>query len=501
MPGEALAVQKIVRGAAQNLGSSTLARFVFWVANIALMRSIATEDFGYVGLAISLLIIVVSLRTFGLNLALIHQYRRVEVLAPTHFALNTGLGVLSTIALTGLALFVVPGWYGDTVTSVLLVFALFDLVRNAATTSETQLQHELRFGRLAVANSTATAVAAGVALTAVHAGWGIWSLVLGLYVHSISYVVTYCGVVWAGRPPPLARLREVDWGEGQGLMGFGFWIWVSSVMVALTLQFDKLVVGSFVSAAAVGIYIQAHMFAQIPTGAVAHAVGGVTGTVYARYQDDPIRLSSAYRRTLRLIVRASVPMCLVLTVEAPALIATLAGDRWLPIVPVLRWLIIYMLCRPILDDARVLLSAVGRPKTIAGIAALQAGALLVLAPVLTLSRGLLGAAIAADIVALLGTAMAVLAARRHVDLPWIRAFGPPVLAALAAVAARLSLDGSLAGISDVASLALGSGILCAVYAAVLLAIERTELFEESRRLWLAFTRGTPPLPDGRVDAS
>ncbi len=494
MSEERAPVQRIVRGAVQNLGSVHFARLVNWVANILLMRWwLSEEHFGYLALTIPLLTITVALfRGFGLHVALLHQYDRVDRLVPTHFLLNVGLGALSTLAAIGLGLTFVPGWYGGTVTLALVIFAVFDFFRNALLTSETELRRDLQFGRLAGSHATALIAASLVAVAAAYAGGGVWALILGFSVNSISYVAVYCTLIWVCRPPPLTRLRDFDLEGARGLFNFGFWIWVGVVMQTLAFHYDKLVVGSFLSARMVGFYERAYTFAQMPTGAITHTIASVTGTVYARYQNDRMRLSSAFRRTLRLIIRATVPITLVFAVEAPDLVKILVGKPWLPLVPILRWLVPYALCRPVLDDIRSLLFGVGKPKTIARYASVQAGLLLILAPLLTWRYGTTGTAVSMDVIAFIGAALAIRAAAKYVDIPWRRAIVPPLLAGGAALAVRLAFADFIGGLSTLASLTAGAGVICTVYGIVLLVLERRELLEELQRLWSAFAGRPEP---------
>ncbi len=489
MPEDRSPVQRIVRGAVQTLSSSYFARLVNWTVNILLMRKLVEEDFGYVTLAISLLTIVAALRRFGLHIALLHQHDRVDELLPTHFLLNTGLGVLSTSVAVGLAFLFVGQQYGEIVATALIIFAVLDLVRNAALTSETQLRRSLQFGRLAVSQATASIAASFVAIAIAYAGGGVWALILGFFVNSVSYIVVYCTLIWIHQPPSITRLRDFNFADARNFFRYGLWYWIGGTMQTLTLQYDRFIVGTLLGAGVLGFYAQAHMFAQIPTGAFTHALLNITGAVYARYQNDRIRLSAAFRRTMRLIFRATILITLVLAVEAPALVKLLAKERWLPLVPILRWLVVYSLCRPILEDVYNLFLGVGKPRTFARFTAIQAGLLLVLAPILTGRFGPRGTALSIDLMAFVGIVLALRAATRHVDVPWGRAIVPPLLAGGAALAVRLAFADPIGDLSTLASLIVGSALLCLTYGIVLLILEGRELSDELQRLWSAFTVG------------
>ena len=480
------AAQRIVRGAAQMAGSVYFARLVNWAAYVLLLRRLSPEDFGQIALAVSILMVVTSLKRFGLHVALLHRYDDVERLATTHLLLNGGLAAFGVVAVIGTAFVYAMGGEATIVVTALVIFAILDMVRSLAQTSETQLRQELQFGRLALAHAAATITASIAAVAIAYAGGGSWALILGFSINSATYVVSYCGIIWSRRPPRLPRLRQWDRAGAGDLMRYGVWFWVAGILQTLTLHYDRLIVGMMLSEGQLGIYAAAHLFAQIPTGAVTHMIQGVTGTVYARYQRDRPRLSEAFYRTQRLIVRCTVPITLILALEAPVLVSLIDSD-WLPLVPVLRWLILYSLCRPALDDVYFLLYGVGEPRLITRYVSLQAGSLLVLAPLLTTHLGTEGAAIGMDAAVLAGILVAMRAVRKHVDIAWMRVFGPPLIAGAAAAALRLAVADQIAALTAYAALISGTAVVGAAYASVLILLERRELTAEFHLLWTALT--------------
>ncbi len=492
-----MGVRRIVLGAVQMVGSVYSARVINWAAHLLLLRLLTPDDIGQIAFAISVLMVVTSLKRFGLHVALLHRYDDVERLETTHFLLNGGLAILGAGAAIGAA-FCLPRlqqlFYGivdvTPVTSIvviaLIIFALLDMVRSLAQTSETRLRKELQFGRLALAHASSTVAASIVAVAIAYLGGGAWALILGFSINSAAYVLTYCGVIWQKQPPRLPRLRQWDRAGARDLLRYGVWFWAAGILQTLTLHFDRLIVGTMLGQGDLGIYFAAHLFAQIPTGAVTHMIQGVTGTVYARYQRDRQRLSEAFYRTQRLIIRCTVPITLVLALEAPVLIELVKVD-WLPLVPVLRWLIVYSLCRPALDDVYFLLYGVGEPRRITRFVSLQAGVLIVMAPVLTTRYGTQGAALAMDVAALVGLLLAMQAVRVHVDISWKGVFGSPLIAGAIASAVRLAAGDQIAALPAIPSLVAGAALLGACYVASLMLLERRELAGEFRMLWNALT--------------
>jgi O-antigen/teichoic acid export membrane protein len=469
------------------VGSVYFARLINLAAYVLLLRRVAPVEVGQISFAIAILMVVTSLKRFGLHVALLHRYDEVERLETTHFLLNSGLAILGAMAAIATAfIYGAIGEANPIVVNALIIFAVLDMVRSLVQTSETRLRQQLQFGRLALAHASATVAASVVAVAVAYLGGGTWALILGFSINSVTYVLIYCALIWQQRPPLLPRLQEWDRAGARDLLRYGVWFWAAGIMQTLTLHFDRLVVGMMLGDDLLGIYAAAHIFAQIPTGAVTHMIQGVTGTVYARYQQDRKLLSSAFYRTQRLIIRCTVPITLILALEAPILVGLIKAE-WLPLVPVLRWLILYSLCRPALDDVYFLLYGVGQPRWITRFVSFQALSLLALAPLMTSHYGLEGAALGMDVAALIGLLFAMRAVRAHVDISWKRVFGAPLVAGLVASALRLAADDPLSALSPIFALVAGAAILATGYAATLILLERRELAVELRSLWNALT--------------
>ena len=479
---EEMALRRIARGAVHTLSSAYAGRFVNWVAIFILTRELAPEDFGHVALAASLLAFVISLRSFGLHNALLHQYNRVDQVAPTHFILNTCISALGTLAAIGLAVLFVDDQYGRSVATILGVFAVFDFLRATVLTAETQLRRDLEFGSLAGAHGLALIVAAAAGIAMVYLDGGIWALILSHSIYGIGYVVVYCALVWRRRSPFRFRLADFDLGEARRLFRYGVWIWIGGIFQTFLLNFDRLVAGSLLGDSTLGFYDRAHIFAQLPTGVLTHALIGILVAVFARYHQDQQQLSGAFRRTLRWILRCAVPLSVLLAIEIPAIIRLLLGEDWLPMAHILRCLLLYSVCRPVLEAVHTLLRSIGDPRGFAALVAIQASVLLVAAPMLTRAFAIEGTAVAMSLTGFVGTILGLWRSTRYVEVPWMRSFLPPLLSAAVASALRLHADPFVEGLSTPAALIMGIALFIVTYGAALLVLERRTLLNELRTL-------------------
>ena len=489
-PTEASAIQRIAHGAIQTFGSTYPARLINFAVLLLLYQILVPEDFGAITTAYSILALVIAIRDLGLHYALLHEHDNVHEFAPTHFVLSISLGSISTLLALCIALYsehlfeLFNTYLGFTDTQnypkvaiALGILGAFDLLRTAALTAETQLQRNLEFGRLAFAHAGGTILAALVGLAVAYLGYGKWALILGFFPYSVTYILFYCTVVWLRHPPPLNQLHTFNAQAARRMIRYGVWFWIGGIPKIFIQHYDKLIISLFFGLSLRGIYDAAHNFAQIPSGAITMVIVRITATVYARYQNNRDQLSAAYRRTSRLILRTTVPISLVLALEANRWIHIFKPD-WAPAAPLLQWLIIYALCRPILDDVHALFYSAGSPKSIAKFSAAQALILLIVAPYLAHHMGAVGIAISMNAIAIVGLILALILVRAYVDIPIAKTFAPPLIAAAIGTGMHFASAEWLNTLPIPIGVLAGSAIFTTGYGTGLLIVERKTLIDE-----------------------
>ena len=497
-PAEASAIQRIARGTVQTFGSTYPARIINFGVLLLLYQILVPEDFGAITTAYSILALVIAIRELGLHYALLHEHDNVHDLAPTHFVLSVCLGSISTLLALCIALYsehlfeltrAFNTYLGFTDTQTqqnypkvaiaLGILGAFDLLRTAALTAETQLQRDLEFGRLAFAHAGGTILASLVGLAVAYLGYGKWALILGFFPYSVTYILFYCTVLWLRHPPPINQLHNFNPQAARRMIRYGLWFWIGGIPKIFAQHYDKLIISLFFGLSLRGIYDAAHNFAQMPSGAISAVILRITLAVYARYQNNRDQLSAAYRRTARLILRTTIPISLVLALEANRWIHIFKPD-WAPAAPLLQWLIIYALCRPILDDVHALFYSVGSPKSIAKFASAQALILLILAPYLAHHMGAIGIAISMNAIAIVGLILALILVRTHVDIPIAKTFAPPLIAAAIGTGMHFASAQWLDTLPIPIGVLAGSAIFTTGYGSGLLIVERKTLINEIR---------------------
>ncbi|MFN2144353.1 MAG: polysaccharide biosynthesis C-terminal domain-containing protein, partial [Anaerolineales bacterium] len=131
----------------------------------------------------------------------------------------------------------------------------------------------------------------------------------------------------------------------------------------------------------------------------------------------------------------------ILFLIAPDLIQELLGDKWLPMVLPFQLMLIYTLFNPVKSSIGGLFVAVGRPETIVRARAIQLGIMLLGLFTLGFRYGIVGVAIAVDLMLILGLFLQLLLARDHVDYSWKDMFLNPFLCLIGGLVLYLVTSG------------------------------------------------------------
>jgi PST family polysaccharide transporter len=112
------------------------------------------------------------------------------------------------------------------------------------------------------------------------------------------------------------------------MLHFGGKITANGLIVYLASNFEKILLGRYWGADAIGIYGRAYQLVRIPTDILNAAVGEVAFSALSRLQDDAARLRSYFLKGYSLVLALTLPATIACCIFADDLIAVLLGPKW-----------------------------------------------------------------------------------------------------------------------------------------------------------------------------
>jgi O-antigen/teichoic acid export membrane protein len=345
--------EKAVRGTLARVCAQSV-NLTLRVASLAVLaRLLDPKDFGLIGMVAAFTGILNLFRDFGLSAASVQRAHVTEEQTSTLFWVNVMVGVLLFVMTAGSAPLVASFYHEPRLRLVTIAMASTFLLNAAGVQHSARLQRELRFTALSIIDTGSWIVSTGIAIGGAKAGWGYWALVAMAAAGPLTATLAFWAVTaWVPRMPSRSA------GVGS-MMRFGGALTINGIVVYIASNFEKVLLGRYWGAGAIGIYGRAYQLIRIPTDVLTGSIGEVAFSALSRLQDDPSRLRSYFLRGYSLVLALTLPATVACGVLAPDLIGVVLGPKWKEAAPVFRLLTPTILVFALANPLGWLLTAIG----------------------------------------------------------------------------------------------------------------------------------------------
>ena len=255
---------------------------------MVLARLLDPTDFGLVAMVTALTGVLNLFRDFGLSTATVQRTSVTSEQLSTLFWINLLVGVLLTcLALAG-APFIADFYHEPRLRWITIALAGSFLFNALGVQHSALLQRQMRFTTLAAIDTASVAASVAVGIWMALGGSGYWALVGMTIVAPVVYGISvWLASAWV---PGLPR-RQVGL---RSMMRFGGTVTLNGIVVYVAYNLEKVLLGRFWGADALGIYGRAYQLVNLPTENLNSAMGDVALSALSRIKDDPSRLKSYF---------------------------------------------------------------------------------------------------------------------------------------------------------------------------------------------------------------
>jgi len=288
-----------------------------------LARLLTPADFGVVALAYVALGLAQALADGGLGGAVI----RLAVLTDRHvrsaFTGSVIGGLAMAAVVSAAAPFIAAALNDAIVIPVLRLLSVGIALRGTAVVADGLLRRNLDFRRAFLIDTAGYALGfGGVAVAMALRGYGLWSLVFGSLVQTLTTSIAQLAAVRHSVRPLLARRELGD------LLGFGVPAAASGCVSYLALNGDYFVVGRLMGAVNLGLYGRAYGLMNLPQTYAAAVMSSVLFPAIAKVQAEPARVRAGFLTATRLTAMIAAPAMATMAIVAPHLVRFLYGPQW-----------------------------------------------------------------------------------------------------------------------------------------------------------------------------
>lgn len=291
------------------------------LAGLALSRLLTPADFG---LLASIYVITGFSQLFfelGLTSALVEIRDRRPADESTVFWVNALGGVVFAVLITAAGPLIADLFDQPRLTVLAPLVALpFMLSVNVVQTA--RFQRQLRLKLIIAVEVGTSLLGTIVMLVAAFAGLGVYALTLGPIVQAVSMsVVMFVLLPW--KPTGFVSRESV-----RRLSRFSGGQLGSNVLNYWGRNADNLLIGKYLGSAELGFYNRGYNLMLLPVQQVSQVLGRVLFPALSAISHDHARVARGYRRSLRLINVASIPVLVGMAAVAPGMVPLLWGRQW-----------------------------------------------------------------------------------------------------------------------------------------------------------------------------
>jgi PST family polysaccharide transporter len=320
---------------------------------VALARLLDPADFGLVAMVTVVTGVYEIFTTAGLSAATVQRSTVTNEQISALFWINLLVGVVLGALCVATAPILVRFYHEPRLFWVTIVLGSGFLFNAAGVQHYALLQRDLRYVPLTVIELASLAASIVVGVGMALAGFGYWSLVgSAIVAPAVNTVGMWAVTAWIPKLPQ----RGIDI---RSMLHFGGTITLNSLVVYIGYNFEKVLLGRFWGAEALGIYGRAYQLINIPTGNLNSAIGVVAFSALSRLQEDPARFKSYFLKGYSLVLSMTVPITIFCALGAEDIVLVVLGPKWMDAVPVFRLLTPTVLIFGMINPLVWLLQALG----------------------------------------------------------------------------------------------------------------------------------------------
>src|SRR5271165_3008626 len=321
---------------------------------VVLARILTPADFGLVGMVTACTGFLLLFRDAGLSMATVQRVSISREQISMLFWVNLVFGGVLAALCAAVAPILTRFYNEPRLFWVAVVIGTGFVFNGAAAQHRATLQRDMRFAVLALIDVVSIVVSVALGIGMAMAGQGYWALV-GMVV--CPNAVGLLGVWAAGGWMPVGPRRGTD---VLSMLKYGGTVTLNNLVAYVAYNADKVLLGRFWGAEALGIYGRAYQLINLPTDNLNATIGMVAFPALSRLQNDPERLRSYFLKGYGLFLSLVMPITMGCALFAEDIVRVFLGPKWGEAVPVFRLLAPSVFAFKLINPFGWFLQATGR---------------------------------------------------------------------------------------------------------------------------------------------
>ncbi len=324
------------------------------VVSVLLARWLAPEAFGLVAVAMTTIVALDIVKELGTGAAIIQRRTIDERLLTSVFLLNACGGIVAAAAMVAGAPLIAALFGSSEAVPVVRALAIVLVLGGFTHVHHALLRRTMRFASVAKVDLTGALVTGAVSIALAVGGLGVWSIVWGNVIgFAAGSSVAWLQSGW--RPTARPSLQSL-----RAIANFSLNTAGSAAFTVLRQNLDKVLVGRWLGASALGIYTLGQRTVSFPVLSLTNVLMAVLFPAFSRLQDDNDALRRGYARALGAIAFVTFPLLLGAAAIAEPFVETILGPKWAELIHLIWFMAPAGAIQSLLTAVNTLYSAKGR---------------------------------------------------------------------------------------------------------------------------------------------
>lgn len=384
-----------IKGASWTSALRVTTRLLTFVRIAVLARLLTPAQFGVFGIGSLFLALLEVFTETGVNVVLIQEDKDLKEYVNDAWIVSIARGVFIAVIIVLLAPFVSSFFHSPQAYSLILLMSMIPFIRGFINPSIVRYQKDLLFDKEFWLRFSIFMVDTFVAISFAFIFRDPTSFAFGMIAGAILEVIL--SFLFISPRPTFSFVPQ----KIKYILHRGKWVTVYGVFSFFAENGDNIVVGRILGSSPLGVYQVAYKFSTLPISEVTDVVSKVVFPVYSKISDDRIRLRNAFIKTSGIIIGGVLLLGGIIYFFSEKIIILFLGDSWISAIPVIKILAIYGVVRAIFGSVSALFLAIKKQEYVTIMIFVRFFVLLLTIVPLTTLYGLVGAAYAALISALL----------------------------------------------------------------------------------------------------
>jgi O-antigen/teichoic acid export membrane protein len=290
-----------------------------------LARQLSVEDFGLMGLAMTLVIFANTLSDGGMGRSLIRREDADEVEWASVNWLMIGAGVACTVFVAALSPLAARYFDSDRLVPVLLVMSVIPLFYALSAAPNAEVERRENYSGIAKVQVLATISGLVFAVSAALLGLGIWALVgqqvllaavrmVGIF--KLSHFRPSLTFSTYGLRPHLIYARDTL---------------ASAFLIVIRQQLPVMMISRVLGQIPLGYFAMTQRFNRLPQFGLAGPMSSVIYVRMSKAQKSPEKLRDIYYAGMRLLAVLLIPTTTMIAVAGTPIFSVLLSPEWKPV--------------------------------------------------------------------------------------------------------------------------------------------------------------------------